>query len=129
VIDRQVECTKAELGLKVFLNLAWRGERGLAAYVDEQYAKTLRFWGLLRGRLGFEAPYRPESNILCFRFGADDDAQAAIREALLAEGSFHLSATEIAGRRYLRVVVMAPATDEATFERLLTLIETTARAG
>jgi L-2,4-diaminobutyrate decarboxylase len=129
VIDRQVECTKAELGLKVFLNLAWRGERGLAAYVDEQYAKTLRFWGLLRGRPGFEAPYRPESNILCFRFGADDDAQAAIREALLAEGSFHLSATEIAGRRYLRVVVMAPATDEATFERLLTLIETTARAG
>ena len=32
-IDRQVECTKAELGLKLFLNLAFRGERGLAAYV------------------------------------------------------------------------------------------------
>src|SRR5690606_37004977 len=28
-IVRTVECTKAELGLKVFLNLAWRGERGL----------------------------------------------------------------------------------------------------
>jgi L-2,4-diaminobutyrate decarboxylase len=126
VIDRQVECTKAELGLKVFLNLAWRGEHGLAAYVDEQYAKTLRFWELVRGRPRFDAPYRPESNILCFRLGEEGDEQLAIREALLAEGDFHLSSTEIAGRRYLRVVVMAPATGEETFERLLGRIEAAA---
>jgi len=122
-IDRQVECTKAELGLKLFLNLAFRGERGLAAYVEEQHAKTLRLWELLSERPGFDVPYRPESNILCFRFGPSGAAQAAIREALIERGEFHLSSAEIAGERFLRVSVMSPASDEATFARLLDAIE------
>jgi L-2,4-diaminobutyrate decarboxylase len=126
-IDRQVECTKSELGLKLFLNLAFRGERGLAAYVEEQYAKTLAFWELLRARPGFDVPYRPESNILCFRFGPAGAAQAAIREALLAAGEFHLSSAEIAGERFLRVAVMSPSTDATTFERLLDAIEAVAQ--
>ena len=49
--------------------------------------------------------------------------QPAIREALLDRGEFHLSSTEIAGRRYLRVVLMSPATDEPTLVRLLDTIE------
>jgi L-2,4-diaminobutyrate decarboxylase len=122
-IDRQVECTKSELGLKLFLNLAFHGERGLAAYVEEQYAKTLAFWELLSQRPGFEVPYRPESNILCFRFGPPGAAQTAIREALIERGDFHLSSAEIAGERFLRVSVMSPATDETTFVRLLDAIE------
>ena len=51
----------------------------------------------------------------------------AIREALLAEGDFHLTSAEIAGERYLRIAVMAPATDAATIERLLDAIEAAAR--
>ena len=125
-IDRQVECTKSELGLKLFLNLAFRGERGLAAYVEQQYAKALAFWELLRERPGFEVPYRPESNIVCFRFGPAGARQAAIREALLAQGEFHLSSAEIAGERHLRVTIMSPATDAATFGRLLDAIEAAA---
>jgi len=126
-IDRQIECTKAELGLKVFLGLAFRGERGLAQYVEDQYAKALRLWELLRERPGFEVPYRPEANILCFRYGPAGAAQAAIREALLEAREFHLSSAEIAGERHLRVSVMAPATDEATLVRLLDAIEEVAR--
>jgi len=68
-------------------------------------------------------PYRPESNILCFRFGPSGAAQAAIREALIERGEFHLSSAEIAGERFLRVSVMSPASDEATFARLLDAIE------
>ena len=41
LLGRQVECTKAPLGLKIFLNLAFRGERGLGEYVGGQYDKTL----------------------------------------------------------------------------------------
>jgi L-2,4-diaminobutyrate decarboxylase len=126
-IDRQVECTKSELGLKLFLNLAFRGERGLAAYVEQQYAKTLELWELLRERRGFHVPYRPESNIVCFRFGPAGARQAAIREALLAQGEFHLSSAEIAGERHLRVTVMSPASDEETFGRLLDAIEAVAQ--
>jgi L-2,4-diaminobutyrate decarboxylase len=128
LVGRQVECTKSPLGLKVFLNLAWRGERSLGDYVAGQYDKTLRFWELIEARRGFECLSRPESNILCFRYGRDPALQVALRERLLAEGRFHLSSTEVDGERWLRMAVMAPATDEATIEALLDAIETAAAA-
>jgi L-2,4-diaminobutyrate decarboxylase len=123
LLGRQVECTKAPLGLKVFMNLAWRGERGLGEYVAAQYDKTLRFWELISARRGFECLCRPESNILCFRYGRDDALQVELRERLLAEGRFHLSSTEVSGVRWLRMSVMAPASSEETIEELLDSIE------
>ncbi|HEY1597161.1 MAG TPA: aminotransferase class I/II-fold pyridoxal phosphate-dependent enzyme, partial [Thermoleophilaceae bacterium] len=123
LIERSVECTKAGLGLKLFLNLAWRGEQGLGAYVADCYDKALRFHELIERRPGFECPYVPESNILCFRFGHDADRQVAIRERLIEEGRFHLSSAEIGGERFLRIVVTAPATDDAAIELLLAAVE------
>ncbi len=123
LLGRQVECTKAPLGLKVFLNLAFRGERGLGDYVAAQYDKTLRFFELISERDGFECLCRPESNILCFRYGRDAELQVELRERLLAKGRFHLSSTEVGGERWLRIAVMAPATSEATIEELLDEIE------
>jgi L-2,4-diaminobutyrate decarboxylase len=123
LLARAVECTKGTLGLKLFLNLAWRGEAGLGEYVAGRYESTLRFYDLIRARPGFECPCRPESNILCFRWGRDSERQVAIRERLLSDGDFHLSSTEIGGERYLRITVMAPATDDDTIERLLDAVE------
>jgi L-2,4-diaminobutyrate decarboxylase len=128
LLGRQVECTKAPLGLKVFMNLAWRGERGIGEYVAEQYDKTVRFWELISAREGFECLSRPESNILCFRYGGDDALQVELRERLLSEGRFHLSSTEVSGVRWLRVSVMAPASSEETIEELLEAIERLAGA-
>jgi L-2,4-diaminobutyrate decarboxylase len=128
LLGRQVECTKAPLGLKVFMNLAWRGERGIGGYVAEQYDKTVRFWELISEREGFECLCRPESNILCFRYRGDDALQVELRERLLAEGSFHLSSTEVSGVRWLRLSVMAPASSEETIEELLDAIELLAGA-
>jgi L-2,4-diaminobutyrate decarboxylase len=123
LLGRQVECTKAPLGLKIFLNLAWRGEQGLGEYVGAQYDKTAGFFDLIEAREGFRCLCRPESNILCFRYGDDSALQVALRERLLAEGRFHLSSTEVGRRRWLRMAVMAPATDEATINGLLDAIE------
>jgi L-2,4-diaminobutyrate decarboxylase len=128
LLGRQVECTKAPLGLKVFMNLAWRGERGLGEYVATRYDRTLRFWELISARDGFECLCRPESNILCFRYGDDDALQVELRERLLAEGRFHLSSTEVSGVRWLRMSVMAPATSEETIAELLEAIERLAAA-
>ncbi len=128
LLGRQVECTKAPLGLKVFMNLAWRGERGIGEYVAEQYDKTVRFWELISAREGFECLCRPESNILCFRYGRDDALQVELRERLLAEGRSHLSSTEVSGVRWLRLSVMAPASSEQTIEELLDAIERLAGA-
>ena len=123
LLGRQFECTKAPLSLKVFLNLAFRGERGVGDYVGAQYDKTARFFDLIEAREGFECLCRPESNILCFRLGQDSARQVELRDGLLAEGRFHLSSTEVHGERWLRMAVMVPATDEATIEALLDAIE------
>ena len=123
LLGRQVECTKAPLGVKAFMNLAFRGERGLGEFVTEQYDKTVRFWELISARDGFECLCRPESNILCFRYGQDPALQVAVRERLVEEARFQLSSTEVHGERWLRMTVMAPATDERTIEELLDAIE------
>jgi L-2,4-diaminobutyrate decarboxylase len=109
--------------MRVFMNLAFRGEEGIGAYVAQQYNKTLRFWELIEARPGFECLSRPESNILCFRYGSDPELQVRLRERLLAEKRFHLSSTVVNGERWLRMTVTAPATSEETIEGLLEAIE------
>jgi L-2,4-diaminobutyrate decarboxylase len=126
LLGRQVECTKAPLGVKAFMNLAFRGEKGVGEFVADQYDKTLRFWDLIAARDGFECLCRPEANILCFRYGSDPAVQLAVRERLVAQGRFQLSSTEVRGERWLRMTVMAPATDERTVAELLDAIESVA---
>ncbi|MEV0387424.1 pyridoxal-dependent decarboxylase [Nonomuraea sp. NPDC050643] len=121
LLSRTLECTKGELGLKILLNLAWRGERGVGEHVARRYESAHRLWELAGRREGFVLPYEPESNILCFRYGTSD--QAALRERLMADGAFYLTSTELGGVRHLRVTVMAPATDDVTLEALLDEIE------
>jgi L-2,4-diaminobutyrate decarboxylase len=128
LLERQVECTKAPLGMRIFMNLAFRGEEGLGRYVGEQYDKTIRFWELIEARPGFECLIRPESNILCFRYGRDPELQVRLRERLLRERRFHLSSTEVNGERWLRMSVMATATTEETIGQLLDAIEAAAAA-
>jgi len=123
LLERQVECTKAALGMRIFMNLAFRGEDGIGLYVAEQYEKTARFHELIEARPGFESLCAPESNILCFRYGDDPDEQVRLRERLLAEKLFHLSSTTVNGERWLRMTVTAPATTEETIEGLLDAIE------
>ena len=129
LLERQVECTKAPMGMRIFMNLAFRGEDGIGAYVADRYDRTLRFWELIEARPGFECLSRPESNILCFRYGRDPELQVRLREQLLAEKRFHLSSTEVNGERWLRMTVTAPATSEETIEGLLDAIEELAAAG
>ena len=125
-LPRAIECTKAAMGLKVFLNLAWRGEKALGDYVDGRYAAARRFYDLIRQRDGFECPYEPEANILCFRYGDDDGLQEKIRDTLLRRKRFQLTSAEVNGRRYLRMTVMNTNTDDDTILAMLDAIEAVA---
>ena len=49
-----MECTKAAIGMRIFMNLAFRGEDGIGAYVADRYALTARFHELIEARPGFE---------------------------------------------------------------------------
>jgi L-2,4-diaminobutyrate decarboxylase len=117
LFDRALETTKTTLGLKLFLSLAWHGERGLGDYVASRYDMTRRFHDALSSEPDVTCPYVPESNILCFRLRHPD--QLALRHQLIAEGRLHLSSTTIAGERYLRLVVTAPDTGERTITELV----------
>jgi L-2,4-diaminobutyrate decarboxylase len=117
LLDRAIESTKTTLGLKLFLSLAWAGERGLGDYVTSRYDLTRRFYDMLSREPGITCPYLPESNILCFRVAGID--QLAFRDRLLADGRLHIGSTTIRDERYLRLVVTAPDTDEATLSELV----------
>ncbi len=116
---RSVECTKAALGLRLFAVLAALGERGLAGYVERQYALAHEAWEHVRQTPDFECAVEPEANILCLRVPGDDDAQLRVRDRLIARGEFYLTTTLFQGRRYLRLVFMNPETSMDDVRRLL----------
>ena len=117
LLDRALETTKTTLGLKLFLSLAWAGERGLGEYVASRYDTARRFHELLSREPDVTLPYVPESNIVCFRIGDGD--QLALRERVLEGGRLHFGSTTVNGERYLRLVVTAPDTNEETLGELL----------
>jgi L-2,4-diaminobutyrate decarboxylase len=127
LLDRALETTKTTLGLKLFLSLAWAGERGLGDYVASRYDLALRFHAALSREPGVTCPYAPESNIVCFR--VDDGDQLALLDRLMSGGRLHFGSTTIAGRRYLRLVITAPDTDETTLAELLRSIREARVAG
>ncbi len=125
-VMRTVECTRSAMAFKVFLNLAWRGEQALGEYVHQRYQATQQFYDVIKNRPGFTCPYRPETNILCFRYGHDDRVQERVRDHLMRSGQFHITSTLLNQKRYLRLTVMNRLTDIDTVNRLLDAIEASA---
>lgn len=117
-----VECTKSELGNKLFMVLAAEGEQGMADFVEGLYKKTKGFYQMLNGHPDFYCPYVPESNILCFQYtkhGTDNAFQLALRNEIVKRGNFYITSTEVSGVRYLRLSVMNPLTQEKHIGRLM----------
>jgi L-2,4-diaminobutyrate decarboxylase len=127
-IHRTVECTKAALGLRFFAVLAALGETGLARYVERQFALAREAHSFIASLPDFECPAPPETNILCFRIRGDDALQVALRDALIAEGSFHLSTAEHNGRRWLRASFMNPDTSLQDVQRMTARVREIAAA-
>jgi L-2,4-diaminobutyrate decarboxylase len=119
LVHRTIECTKTALGLKLFAVLAALGEQGLAGYIERQFAITRSAYDLLAGLPDFECAVPPQSNILCFRVHGSDELQLAIRDRLIAQGSFHLSTANFGGKRFLRMVVSNPQTSLVHIDQLV----------
>lgn len=121
-IQRTVECTKAGLGLKLFLVLAALGEKGLADTIDRQVLLTTGVYHWLQTQEDILCPVAPESNILCFRVRGCDRLQLRIRDRLIAQGRFYISTTCFSGVRYLRLVLMNPQTRLTDVQELIQTI-------
>lgn len=119
---RTVECTKAGLGLRLFMTLAAMGERGLENYVDFIVGMAHQAADYIDAQDDFEVAITPETNILCFRTGDDDDLQLEIRRRLLEKGNFLISTTLYRGHRWLRLVFMNPVVTLDDVKDLITEI-------
>ncbi len=58
----------------------------------------------------FETVHATEANILCFRYRADDVFNAELRERYNHSGRGWITATNLDGKRVLRVTIMNPRT-------------------
>jgi L-2,4-diaminobutyrate decarboxylase len=117
------ECTKAGLGLKLFLTLAVQGERALVETIESQYELAQQAYEFIQQTPGLECPVQPESNILCFRCEGSDQRQLEIRNVLIARGSAYLSSTIFKGSRYLRMALMNPITQLADIKAVIEEIQ------
>lgn len=120
---RTIECTKAALGTKLFLTLAWAGEKAIGRYIDRQTELAHYFYKGLVDKANYSCPYEPESNILCFRYKQSDERQLSIKRHLLESGQFHIGTTTIFNKRYLRLTLMNPHTKKKTLKALTDAIE------
>jgi len=120
---RTLECTKAGLGLKLFLVLGALGERGLAETLEGQYALARQAYEYINRQPGFCCAVEPESNILCFRVEGSDQHQLDLRNAIVAEGEYYISSTVFRGQRWLRIVVMNPHSGMAQIEGLIMAVK------
>jgi L-2,4-diaminobutyrate decarboxylase len=118
-IHRALECTKAGLGLRLFMVLGALGEQGMADYIDRQYDLAREVYPFIMRQPDLYSPAEPQANILCFRIEGDDSLQLEIRDRLMALGSFYLSTAKVDGKRYLRIALMNPETDMQVIEALI----------
>lgn len=118
LIHRTVECTKAALGLKLYLVVAAMGEQGLADYVESRTELAKKAWHFFEAHPDFSCAAEPESNILCFAWRDWNEEHLALRDRLIDSGDFHLSTAQVNGRWYLRAVFMNRQTRMEDVERL-----------
>lgn len=118
-----IEGSKSEIGLKVFLNLAKRGEAGMAEYIYSRHLAAYEFGEMLCKRDDFELLCKPESNIVCFRYKDEsensNENHIIIRKKLMDKGSFHLASSFVNDKRWFRAVIISPSTNVNSFTRLL----------
>lgn len=127
-MPRTVECTKAGLGLRLFMTLAAMGEQGLEDHVNHLVDMAKEAADYIATQEDFEVAITPETNILCFRTTSHDgpydeeDRQLEIRRRLLENGDFFISTTLYRGHRWLRLVFMNPVITLDDIKDLITEI-------
>ena len=126
-----VECTKSALGTKLFWAFALEGQKAIGHYVDNSFQLTQEFYEFLQNENGFETPYTPQSNILCFRYTADnstDAFQKQLRYQIINDKKHYLTSCIMNGKRYLRVVLMNPSTTLDHLKALIATIRSTSKS-
>jgi L-2,4-diaminobutyrate decarboxylase len=124
---RSFQCSRRADALKLWVALQRYGADGIGALYDRLCATACALHAAVAARPDFEALHEPECNILCFRYVGDGSREPAELDALNRElrerynrsGAGWITATNLDGRRVLRVTVMNPRTTADHVRRLL----------
>lgn len=117
---RTLECTKRMMGLKLWAAFSLYGTEKLGGLVDQVFATARLLAEKLHAAPDFELLMMPQTNIVCFRYGEED--QTLIRKKLVESGAFHLTQVAMHGKVWLRTTVMNPFTAEDDLDALLAAI-------
>ncbi len=115
---RSFQCSRRADVIKLWVALQRYGANGIGALYDHLCDVTMAMHDILVEHPSFEVLHEPEGNILCFRWigdrSLDDHALDAVnrdlRERYNRSGAGWITATNLAGRRVLRVTIMNPRT-------------------
>ena len=121
-----IECTKSALGTKLFWAFAIEGEKAIEDFIDYTFDLCKKFYEYLIKDSEFEIPYRPQSNILCFKYikySKADEFQLKLRYQIINNKYFYITSCEMNGIRYLRVVLLNPSTNIDHLKELITEIK------
>ncbi|HUQ45911.1 MAG TPA: pyridoxal-dependent decarboxylase [Gemmatimonadaceae bacterium] len=132
---RSFLCSRRADVLKLWVAFQRYGTRGLGALYDALCDVTMQMHALLSAHPSFQVLHEPECNILCFRWVGDgtltDDALDAInrdlRERYNRSGAGWITATNLGGRRVLRVTIMNPRTGAEDVAGIVAGLEREAR--
>jgi L-2,4-diaminobutyrate decarboxylase len=124
---RSFQCSRRADALKLWVAFQRYGVRTLGALYDRQCDLARAMHDQLAAHPHFEPLHDPESNILCFRWVGDgshgDEALDAfnheLRESYNRSGAGWITATNLDGRRVLRVTLMNPRTTEADVAEII----------
>jgi L-2,4-diaminobutyrate decarboxylase len=133
---RSFMCTRRADVLKVWVGLERYGAAGMEQLYDYFCSLARCVYDEISARPDFEALHEPEGNILCFRYVGDgsrsdaqlDDLNRRIRERFNASGEGWITATNLNGRRVLRVTMMNPRTTEDDVKAILDGLAACARS-
>ncbi|MCK5145643.1 aminotransferase class I/II-fold pyridoxal phosphate-dependent enzyme [bacterium] len=112
---RTVECTKAMIGLKLYVPLKVYGTDLFKNHIETTHKLAESFADLLRLSDDFQLAVEPESNIVCFRFIPKDvsdlnSLQAELRCRVLQSEKFYIVQTMLKEGLWLRVTLIHPLT-------------------
>ncbi|MDE3151207.1 MAG: DegT/DnrJ/EryC1/StrS family aminotransferase, partial [Gemmatimonadota bacterium] len=131
---RSAQCSRRADVFKLWVALQRYGADGIGALYDRLCEVARAMHDEIAARAEFEPMHEPECNILCFRWVGDGSADAAtldainreLRERYNASGHGWITATDLDGRRVLRVTIMNPRT---TPEHCREVVEALAATG
>lgn len=121
-----MECTKRASAYGLWGTWATLGPQVFADLIDVTFNLAASAWEFLQNQPDFEAPYRPQCNIVVFRHTPAgvpaekwNDLNREVRRQLIESGEFYVSQTTIDGVAYLRMTMINPLTELAMIEQLI----------